>query len=147
MLVQSTRLTVLLGAFVLVLAQVAQAQEIASSFDQLRVLVKPGDTLTLTDEGGKEFKGRLLELSSTSLAVLTGNQRRELTVDEIQRITRPQHGDAGAGAMWGAGVGAGFGVLVIAMNSPSGRCYDCAQWMLFSGLTFGGIGAGLGAAS
>jgi hypothetical protein len=147
MLVPSTRRTVLLGALVLALADIAHAQEIASSLDQLRVLVRPGDTLTLTDEAGREFKGKLLELSTTSLAVQTGNQRRELTVDDIQRITRPQHGDAGLGAAWGAAVGAGFGVLVIAMNSPSGRCYDCAQWMLFSGLTFGGIGAGLGAAS
>jgi hypothetical protein len=147
MLVQSTRRTALLGALVLALAHVAQAQEIAGNFDQLRVLVKPGDSLTVTDEAGKEFKGRLLELSSTSLAVLTGNQRRELTVQDIQRITRPQHGDVGAGAMWGTAVGAGFGVLVIAMNSPSGSCYDCAQLMLLSGLTFGGVGAGLGAAS
>jgi hypothetical protein len=146
MLVQSARLRVLLSAVVLALAHVANAQDIASNFDQLRVLVRPGDTLTFTDEAGNEFKGRLLELSSSLLAVRTGNKRRELTVDEIQRITRPQHGDAGTGALWGAGVGAGFGMLMISTQFPSGRCSDCAGYLFSSGLVFGGIGAGLGAA-
>jgi hypothetical protein len=146
MLVQVTRLTVTVGVLVLTLAHAARAQEIASNFDQLRVLVKPGDILTLTDDAGNEFKGRLLELSSSSLAVLTGKQRRELTVDEIQQITRPQHGDAGTGAKWGAAAGAGFGMLMISTQFPSGRCYDCAGYLVGSGLMFGGIGAGLGAA-
>jgi hypothetical protein len=54
-------------------ATAADAQEIAGSFDQLRVLVKPGDTVTLTDSTGNETRGKILTLSSTSLALSVGD--------------------------------------------------------------------------
>jgi len=37
-------------------------------------------------------------------------------------------------------------MLMISTQFPSGRCYDCAQALLISGLFCGGAGAGIGAA-
>ena len=49
-----------------VVATTGEAQELASSFGQLRVLVKPGDQVSLTDRAGQEVRGRIAELSSSS---------------------------------------------------------------------------------
>ena len=67
-----------------------EAQELASWFDQLLVLVKPGDTVSVTDGTGRETGGTISALSSSSL---------ELTVDGSRRAswkaTRGRYGNAG----------------------------------------------------
>jgi hypothetical protein len=142
-------LTCLSAALCALLVPVAApAQEVASTLDQLRVLLRPGDTVRVTDDAGQEFRATILELSSTSLALLRSGQRRDLTVDGIQRITRSQHGDLAAGAKWGFGTGAGFGVLMtaLAISSYDGRCNGCAPYVIAAGAVYGGIGAGIGVA-
>ena len=51
-------------------APMVEAQEIASSFDQLRVLLKRGDSVTVTDRSGREITGRIADLSFSSLVLL-----------------------------------------------------------------------------
>ena len=47
----------------------ASAQDVASSIDQLRVLVRPGETVRLTDATGRERTVRIDRISASSLSV------------------------------------------------------------------------------
>jgi hypothetical protein len=131
------------GAITL-MASVAQAQDTASSFDQLRVLVKPGDTVTVTGNSGGVMQGRIVDLSSQALGLQVDGQRRELFVDDVRTITEQRHANLATGAKWGVGIGAGFGVLTMAAATSGYRCYNCMTWILMSGAVYGGIGAGIG---
>lgn len=55
----------------------AEAQQLAGTFNQLVVLVKPGDTVTVTDAAGNQVRGRIEALSSSSMALLVSGMRRE----------------------------------------------------------------------
>lgn len=133
----------LVAALCLLLMPIAaHAQEIASSLDQLRVLVRPGDSLTVTDAAGEELRGKVFELSSTCLVMQARGQRHEFSGDDIRRITQPRHADLATGARWGFGVGAGFGLLTIA--SLAGNCRGCGAFVIANTVMFGGVGAGIG---
>ena len=132
-----------LGAFALT-ASAVSAQELAGNFDQLRVLIKSGETIGVKDNAGREVRGRLLDLSPGALAVLSDGVRHEFAVADVDVITASRHGNLATGAKWGLGTGAGIGALLILMNMPSGRCGDCAAYFVASTLYLGGIGAGIG---
>lgn len=61
------RLPILLGSMALLLAAPARAQQVATSFEELRNLVKQGDTIYVTDTRGATIKGKLAGLSTSSL--------------------------------------------------------------------------------
>ena len=63
-------------------ASTTEAQVTPSSFEQLRVLVGPGDTITVTDTMGEEVTGRIAELSSSSIGLLVEGVRRDLREEE-----------------------------------------------------------------
>src|SRR5262245_41551290 len=48
----------------------ANAQVVATSFEELRSLVKSGDTVYVTEANGKKTRGRLGELTQSSLELL-----------------------------------------------------------------------------
>lgn len=54
-------------ALLILIASSAQAQELAGNFDQLRVLAKPGETLTVTDSAGQRIREKLKFLSPSSM--------------------------------------------------------------------------------
>jgi len=139
----SQRFFATLGAFALT-ASAASAQELAGNFDQLRVLIKSGDSIGVRDTQGQEVRGRLLDLSTGSIAIVTGGVRREFAVSDVDVVTASRHGNLATGAKWGFGTGAGFGALMILQAMPSGRCYDCGAYLVASTLYLGGIGAGIG---
>ena len=47
------------------------AQGVASSFEQLQVFVKAGDTVSVRDSTGTETTGTIKSLSSSSLVLMT----------------------------------------------------------------------------
>ena len=103
---------VFIGALVLICGAVpAQAQDLAGSFDQLRVLVKAGDRLTITDGSGQITRGRLVRLTGTTLELETDGDARTWTPDRISSILRRQPDSLGNGAKIGFGIGAAFGAL------------------------------------
>ena len=123
-------------------ATVAQAQQLATSFEQLRVLAKPGDTVTLTDTSGEKVTGTIIDLSSSSLGLVVGRTRRDLAEADVKTISQQRHGNLGTGAKWGFAAGACVGA--VGMLATAG--YDEAGWMLVlaaAGL-YGGIGSGVG---
>ena len=136
---------VLIGAAILVCAAVpARAQELASSFDQLRVLVKAGDRLTITDPAGEVTTGRLVRLAGTSLEIDVDGTARTLAQDRVTTI-RMRHADSLAnGAKIGFVVGAGFGALAgVAVASELEAKGAVAGFLLIYGAMGAGIGVGI----
>jgi hypothetical protein len=120
----------------------AAAQEIAGTFDQLRVLVKPGDRLRITDNAGGEIAGALSELRSSSLTVTVGGRPRDIDASAINTIRQRRSDPLGNGARWGFGIGAALGLLggiaVAAGDGSSGAVIPIAA------LAYGALGAGAG---
>ena len=132
------------GLLVTVPAAATEAQELAGSFEQLRVLVKPGDTVRVTDSSGQEARGPIVDLSATSLSLRVGGDRRTFLERDIAAIHQRRHDSLANGAKWGFAVGAGLGVLagaVVASEYKDGG----GVFIPLLALTYGGMGAGVGA--
>jgi hypothetical protein len=118
----------------------ADAQDIAAaSFDQLRLLLRLGDVVTVTDASGHRTKGKLAGLTDTSLSLLGDN--RMFAQRDVENVIRHDHAHLRTGALWGFGVGAGFGLL-----AAEAICeYSCGPGAYGSvALAYGGLGAGIG---
>ena len=129
-----------IGLLVLTSSPRADAQDIAAtSFDQMRLLVRLGDVVTVTDASGHQVKGRLAGLTDTSLSLVGDN--RMFAQGEVEAVSRHDHAHARTGALWGFGVGAGLGILV----GQSFCQYSCNPAAYAAGaLLYGGLGAGIG---
>ena len=113
---------------------------IATSFEQLRVITRPGARVTVTDASGDQLSGRIAELSSSSMSIIANGTRRDFGEGDIAHI-RVRRGDPlDNGALWGLAIGAGFGAFVVSACD----CTDRAEWMLLASTIYGGLGAGLG---
>jgi hypothetical protein len=82
-----------------------RAQTVARSFEELQAILKVGQTVVITDDGGRQTKGRLTDLSPSVLVVSTPNTRTfaEGTVAEIRSPDSLSNG-----VLIGAAIGAGF---------------------------------------
>jgi len=121
------------------------SQELAGSFDQLRVLVKAGDTVRVTDSAGDEVRGTITNLSSSSLALRVAGIRRTFLETDITAMHQRRNDSLANGAKWGFIVGASLGVLggiAIAREYESG---GGGAFIPILGLVYGSIGAGAGA--
>lgn len=133
-------------AFALALASVrpAYAQPVsAGSFDQLRMLTRLGDTVTITDASGATTTGTLVSLSPSTLSVLVGQTRHDLAEQDVRRVIGRTHANLARGAKTGFGIGAGLGLL--AGLAVAGDCHGgCAAWIPAAAFTYAGFGAGIG---
>ena len=86
----------------------AQTQAIATSFDQLRVLVRPGNTVTVTDSAGAETRGKVLSVSGASLELSVAGTPRSWAESQVRIVSQQRH-SFGAGARHGFFIGAGVG--------------------------------------
>jgi hypothetical protein len=136
-------LTALLAAALPVLvATSGEAQTVAHTFDELRILVASGDTVYITEQNERERPARVLEVSGSSLAVLMDGTRRDLEQGAVMRI-RKRVGDP----LWnGAVIGAATGVgAAIAIGASLDAFEDCgAACVALNGGIYGGIGALVG---
>ncbi len=91
---------------VALLPGVSRAQEIATFEDLQRTLTK-GQTVLVIDDTGLKIRGKVEELSPSSLIVVTkGPARRTFVESTVSEIRRPD--SKVNGALIGAGVGAGL---------------------------------------
>jgi hypothetical protein len=147
-----------LTASLLLLTPSMRAQEVATSFDQLRSLVKPGDTVYVTDASGHKTKGRLGELSASSLELLvrkTGPDGRDtfvpqarLSEGDVSQIVVQRRDSLLNGTLIGLAPGAAISLLFLVADGGC-DCYDVGGRAGFAGgilLFAGGIGAAIGAA-
>lgn len=132
----------------------ASAQNPAASFDQLRSLVKTGDTIEVTDASGHRTKGRLGELSISSLELLVlrtqpdGSQKwapvAPFQERDVTQIMLERRDSLLNGTLIGLAAGGGIALYVIGIS----HCRDCSE----PGIGYVvapipvGIGVGLGAA-
>ncbi len=135
----------------------ANAQVVATSFRELQGLVRPGDTIEVTNTSGLKVKGRLGELTPSALELLvrkTASDGREAFVPQARmserdvRQIRLEHRDSvWNGAIIGAVIGAGpwlaFGTYAAAVGG--GSCGSDSNVCPAVALVAGPIGAGIGA--
>ncbi len=125
-------------------AQTGTAQEIAGSFEQLQVLVKPGDTVTVRDATGVETKGTIAALSSSTLALLAAGTRLELSENDVSTIEQRRSDSLANGALIGFASGAGASAaLMIAIGAEEGEEIEVGFALMAIGI-YGAIGTGIG---
>ncbi len=141
----------------LVLAPVnASAQVVSTSFEQLQALVKPGDTVDITDTSGRRTRGTLGELSRSSLELLTrktgadGRENlvrdRQLFERDVQQIQLVRRDSLWNGTLIGFAPGAAIGMFILFVGAGC-DCYTVesrAPIALSTMLFAGGIGALIG---
>jgi len=111
------------GVISILLTAVECSAQFVSSFEQLQVLVKPGDNIYVTDTAGVTTKGRIEELSSSSLGLVVKGKRRDLTQTDVREIRQWRSDSARNGAMIGA---ASVGGLIAVLWISAGGC-DCGS--------------------
>jgi hypothetical protein len=99
------------AAFLIVTSAAAAAAQPAQSFDQLQILIKPGDTILVTDLAGITTKGKVTELSRTVLGLSVNGKTQDLSEMNIDRIRQWRSDSLKNGALIGLGVGIGMGTL------------------------------------
>lgn len=105
------QLSIAFGLFTMAAAPIAEAQGIASSYEQLRQLVEPGDTVRVVQADSTEVAGEILDLSSSSLALQVKGARVEVLERKVRTIRQRRGDPLRNGAWWGFGAGAAFVVL------------------------------------
>jgi hypothetical protein len=133
------------GAVILGLLAAAspiEAQQFASTFDQLSVLVKPGDTVSVTDDTGRETRGTIAALSPSSLELMVAGTRQSFLEGQTRTIRHRRSDSLENGALWGVGIGASLGLttLLDTEDSPALPAGEAAA----ATLLFAGLGAALG---
>jgi hypothetical protein len=121
----------------------AAAQQV-SSFEQLQVLVKPGDTVTVTDMTGTTTKGKIEALTPESLRLSANDIVREFSANDTRLVRQRKSDSLKNGAIVGAVTSGGAAaVMVGVLCAAFGDC-PAAGVVGYIGL-FGAIGAGAGA--
>jgi hypothetical protein len=133
----------------------ANAQVVATSFEELRPLVKSGDTIYVTEANGRKTRARLGELTQSSLEILvrkTGPDGRETFVPQsrlAERDVRQIQIDRGDSVLNGTLIGLAVvgGPWLLACNPATDWCFynDGANLYRMIALITSGIGAGVGA--
>ena len=133
----------------------ANAQVVATSFEELRSLVKSGDTIYVTEANGKKTRARLGELTQSSLEILvrkTAPDGREtfvpqsrLAESDIRQIQIERGDSVLNGTLIGLAVVGGPWLL--ACNPATDWCYYNDGANLYRGIALitSGIAAGIGA--
>jgi hypothetical protein len=120
----------------------AAAQDVATTFDELRTRLKTGDTITVTDGSGQEVTGRLVDVSATSLALQVRRQQLTFSPDTLgevrQRRRDPLRNGVGLGLLGGAIFG---GVLAASLSSEG----EVGGLVIGALGLYAGMGAGIGA--
>lgn len=126
------------AVLLLVATASAGAQVVAGNFDQLRVLVKSGDTLTVTDGAGTRSRGKLTDVSASSLELEVAGTRRLFREAEVNIIEKRGDDSLKNGALIGmVTAGALFGPAIGALTGDWGAA-------VAGGFIYAGIGAGIG---
>jgi hypothetical protein len=140
------------AAMCVVLCGGAAAQEPASDLNQLRVLVRVGDSLVVTDTAGQRAQGRVVQLDASTLVLDQGNQaQRRFDGPSTIAVIEKRGGDSlknGAllGLIIGGGVGIWGGIAEGNWNqeNPGYSVAGPARLALTYGLVIGGLGAAIG---
>jgi len=120
------------------------AQQVASSFDQLAVLVKPGDTVTVVDARGSETHGRIGTLSRDALTLVTASGPRQLGEADVVTVSQRRGDSLKNGAIIGAVAGTAYFVTALALLRDSDGGDVIVPTAVAGGVLFAGLGAAAG---
>ena len=134
--------TTLILTFLVLSARPAIAQE-ARSFEQLQILVKPGDRIFVTDASGNVTEGKVAGLSTSSLRLITKSTIKDWAESDVAKIRQWRHDSLKNGALIGTGIGLGVGILG-AIAWCSNTWHNCAGEAAVFAAVYTGIGAGIG---
>lgn len=137
-----TSLTASLALLLIGSPSLAHAQGIASSFEELRLLVRPGDTVVIHDSSGGDTRGRIGALSVSTLVLKGRSDTREFHETDVRTISARHADPLSNGALWGLGIGAAIGGLTIGTLCDGDS--DCGGASALVALVYGGLGAGVG---
>ena len=135
-----TRIALVLAAAT-VTASLAEAQSL--SFDRLALQLNQGDRITVTDRDGEELRGRIVDLSSSTLSLQTGGLRHDLAGGDISVIRRRERDSLKNGAAIGFASGVAGVAVLVGLVAPDGDLPPAGFMIL--GSLFGAAGAGIGA--
>ncbi len=120
-----------------------EAQDVASSLDDLRELVRVGDEVIVTDLQGRQTEGRVVGISSSSLGLMVGGVRTDFAEDALDTVSGRD--SRWNGTLWGLGVG---GVLGAWLNRGLVKEYGREDIGVGESVAFivgaAGVGAGIG---
>ena len=123
-----------------------EAQSVASSFDQLSVLVKPGDKIRIVDAAGAEADGRIGMLSRDTLTLVTRAGPRQLGENDVAQISQRRGDSLQNGALIGAAAGVGYGLALLTFAAALSDGGDVIPASVVTGMVvFTGMGAAAGA--
>jgi hypothetical protein len=120
-----------------------EAQGVASSFDQLGVLVKPGDKISVVDLAGSEAEGRIGKLSRDTLTLVTETGPRQFGELEVAKIRQRRGDSLKNGAIIGAAAGTAYFLTIAALLGQS----DGGEVIMSTAVAWGVLSAGMGAAA
>ena len=109
----------------LVLPAAAFAQSVATSFDELRLKLKAGDTIYVTQRDGGETQATVLGLSPASLDLKIDGSARSVKQGEITEIRKRVADPVWQGALVGGAIGVAPILVMCSAASESGEtCGD-----------------------
>jgi hypothetical protein len=140
----ATVVEILTAAIVLIAPALAVAQEPVTSFEQLRMRLKPGDRVWVTDAKGREVEGRIQRVWADALTVDT-DPSTTFPARDVSLIREARPDSLWNGTLIGLGVGGGLAsawcLAAAAADSPSVSAgVECAEGFI----VFGGLGTLLG---
>jgi hypothetical protein len=122
---------------------IAEGQELAGSFEQLRSRVSVGDNVIVADVMGREVRGTITDISVSSLVLVVGKDRIEFVEADVETVSRRD--SRWNGTLWGLGTGAVLGAL---MDKGLVEEYGREDIQVGESVAFiveaSGIGAGVG---
>jgi hypothetical protein len=137
----------MVGAVVLLVcvgAARAEAQAVASTFEQLSVLVKPGDKVLVMDAAGVEAEGRIGTLAPGELILVTAAGPRKLGERDVARIRQRRQDSLANGAVIGAVAGMAYFLTILAIFGDSDGGDVIVPTVIFGGVMLTGLGAAAG---
>jgi hypothetical protein len=131
-----------LAAF-LASAATVDAQGIANSFTELRLLVRPGDKISVIGTDGVEVTGRLTQLTAAAVTLTLEGRRRDFEEADVTTIRQRRPDSLQNGALIGMAVGGGLMLVGVAASGVHDD--EEAGWWVLGTLVYAGVGAGIGA--
>ena len=135
-------------AVIIVMPSPSAAQEPPETppavFQDLPLLVNLGDRITVTDNTGRELRGRIIDLSPSTLSLLVDGIPRDLDEADVTVIRQRQRDSLKNGALYGFVPGAVVGGLFFAGGASDYPIFVLGIASLF-GLGGAAIGAGVDA--
>ena len=123
----------------------AVAQESASPFERLAVLLQPGDKITVLDVTGKETRGQLGKLSRDGLILMTSAGPRQLREADVITISQRRDDSVMNGAIIGAVASTAYFLTMMAVFADSDGGDVIVPTAIAGGVLFVGLGAAAGA--